>query len=257
MLKSLTIAAAAALLMTSAPAATIINYPSFSSVAGLTLNGNATQSGNTLSLTTAAGGEAGSAWYSSLVNVVNGFDTSFQYNLSGGSGADGITFTVQTQGTSALGVGGGGLGANGITNAVSTAFRTYVYNDVEVDSCGQNVGVSVGSCVVASNSTTTRGLHTARVVYTPGTIQVYLDGVSQFTASLNLANAIVLSGGTSAYVGFTGGTGGATDNQVINSWTLATPDAVRGVPEPATFALMLSALGGLCLTRKYCSRSPR
>jgi hypothetical protein len=65
---------------------------------------------------------------------------------------------------------------------------------------------------------------------------------------LNLANAIALNGGNSAYVGFTGATGGATDNQTITSWTLSVGDA--GVPEPATWMLLGSSLCAFGLARK-------
>lgn len=229
-------------------AATVISYPDFSSVAGLSLNGNAAQSGNTLSLTTANANQDGTAWYNTLVNLVNGFDTTFQYDASGGSGADGISFTIQTQGTNAIGSAGGSLGASGITNSVITAFRTYVYNDVEVDSCGPNVASNVGACVVGSAAATTRGTHTARILYNPGTIQVFLDGNSLFTSAFNLGNAIALSGGTSAFVGFTGATGGANDNQTISSWTLSVPDT--GVPEPGTWMLLASSFCVVALRRK-------
>ena len=69
----------------------------------MVMNGNATISGNALSLTTTNGTfQASSAWYPTAVNVQN-FTTDFSFQTSAGSQtADGFTFTLQNNSTATL-----------------------------------------------------------------------------------------------------------------------------------------------------------
>ena len=213
-----------------ATAGPVISFPNFSSIAGLTLNGTASQNGSALQLTPNTTSQAGSAWFSSAVDISGGFDTTFIYTLanSGGIGAaDGIAFVLQTVGTSALGSAGGGIGAQGIANGVAVALRTFSHNDVEVDSCAG--AISIGGCIVGGNtsSQTVFGTNTVEVIYLPsGTLNVKFDGTQVLSDSINLVTAI---GSPSVFAGFTGGTGSGFETQSIDSWTLT------ATPEPATF----------------------
>ena len=81
------------------PNGTEINYGSgFASVAGLTLNGSATNADDTrLQLTTGLTYQAGSAFYNTPTNI-QAFTTDFAFQLSN-AGADGFTFTIQNVGS--------------------------------------------------------------------------------------------------------------------------------------------------------------
>mgnify|MGYP000854040137 CR=1 FL=1 len=76
--------------------------------------------------------------------------------------------------------------------------------------------------------------HTLRVLYTPGTpgtLEVFLDGVLKVTAPYSFATGgtwidsstpvggLNLINGTSAYVGFTSGAGSAREFRDIQNWT--------------------------------------
>ena len=85
-----------------------INFGSGFNSAGMSFNGSATLSGTRLRLTNGGTAQAGSAYFSTPINITN-FTTDFSFQLSSAQ-ADGMTFTIQNTGTTALGPFGGGLG---------------------------------------------------------------------------------------------------------------------------------------------------
>src|SRR5262249_57714419 len=79
-------------------------------------------------LTHLQGGEASSIFTTQRVPVTGTFNTSFVMNVRPANqtnSADGITFTLQTAGSSALGGAGGGLGFSGISPSVGIKFDLY------------------------------------------------------------------------------------------------------------------------------------
>jgi hypothetical protein len=83
---------------------------------------------------------AGAAWTPTQYNVAGGFSVNFQFQftdpclvglptcaVSNGHGGDGIAFLIQNspQGTSAIGVGAGGMGFLGIPDSVAVMLDTY------------------------------------------------------------------------------------------------------------------------------------
>ncbi len=97
----------------------------------------------------------------------------------------------------------------------------------------QKEAISIGR---AENATLGANLndgtnHTVRIVYVPGTLEVYFDGVLVINVPYSFATGgthidpgtpvggLDLIGGTSAYVGFTGASGGALENHDVISWT--------------------------------------
>ncbi len=77
---------------------------------------------------------AGAAWTPTQYNVASPFSANFQFqfsdpagHLDDGNGGDGIAFLIQNspQGTSAIGVGAGGMGFLGIQDSVAVMLDTY------------------------------------------------------------------------------------------------------------------------------------
>jgi hypothetical protein len=200
--------------------------PGFSST-GLALNGFAKLDGTRLRLTDGGDTEAGSGFYTTPLNVQS-FTTDFSFQLTNPN-ADGMAFVIQNAGTTALGPTGGGLGyggTGGIHSSVAVKFDLY-----------NNAGEGDNSTGLYQNGTsptipaTTLGgnvnLHSGDVF----NVQITYDGTTlsmtitdantpadTFTTSWAV-NILGKVGANTAYVGFTGGTGGMTATQDILNWT--------------------------------------
>ena len=200
------VAAIAALVVVCGVTPVLAQSPSFTdfhSVAGLTLNGNAANVSTTLQLTDKVANQTGSAWFNTPQPFANGFDTTFTFQLTGGTGADGIAFVIQNAPTSPLhaigytGGNGGALGyggddgnsqpGTGIPASVAFEFDTYQNgwdmdaNHVAVQSCGAlpNTSHHVSSCPAtgganidprhgyAASTTSFYGTHAAEIKYNP------------------------------------------------------------------------------------------
>jgi hypothetical protein len=212
-----------------------INFASgFPSATGLQMNGPATvSSSNFLELTNGGGYEASSAFWTTPVNIQS-FTTNFTFQLTSAA-ADGFTFTIQDAGTTALGNLGGGLGygvnpnggtTGGIGKSVAVKFDIYSNAGEGNDSTGvftdgaaptnPAVNLTSSGIVLASGDTIA-----AQLVYNGAALTLTLsDTVTNKTFSqaftVNIPSTV---GASTAYVGFTGGTGGSTAIQNIKTWT--------------------------------------
>ncbi|TLU70464.1 calcium-binding protein, partial [Lichenicoccus roseus] len=175
-------------------------------------------SGATITMTDGGGDEAGS-WFTNQKYAVGAFTASFDYQAQGT--ADGMAFILQdsASGPSALGGVGGSLGYSGISNSAAIELNLY---------SGHTQGTAF-----ASDGNTGNYTSTGDVAFWNGDevqVQLSYDGstmaerMTDFTTgavysasyAINLASIL---GSGSAYVGFSGGTGGATSTQTVSNFT--------------------------------------
>jgi hypothetical protein len=200
----------------------------FASTTGLTLNGSVKASNDSrMQLTDGGLNEAGSVFWNTPINI-QAFTSIFTFQLSAAQ-ANGFTFTIQNNSPTALGGDSAGLGYQNIPNSVAIKFNFYNYNNEGSDSTGfytdgeapvtPTVDISPSGIQLNSDD----GI-TATITYDGTTLTLnLLDGVSgdKFTYSqpINIPQTV---GGNTAYVGFTGGSGGLSASQKILSWTYTT-----------------------------------
>jgi hypothetical protein len=255
-----------------AHAALVINYPDFSSIAGLQLNGNAAQVGNVLRVTPATFSQAGSVFSTGTVSLASNssFSTYFKFQFGGaggscdgqGCGADGLVFAVQTV-SNVAGGGGGGIGYEGIANSVGIEFDTW--NNGAIDGNSSNhVGIDVGGSVnsliraeVTEADMNNGAIWNAWIDYdgSSNLLEVRLSQSSSrpSAALLSLVRDLALDlGSTDAFVGFTSGTGAAFANHDVLTWQLEDNFRPIGqsVPEPGSLALVGLGLSVAALGRR-------
>lgn len=216
-----------------------INFPNgFSSAAGLTLNGSTVNTNDSrLQLTTGVLHQAGSVFWNQPVGV-KAFTTDFSFQLSAGI-ADGITFTLQNVGATALGGSGSALGYAGIAKSVAIKFDLYNNVGEGTDSTGIYTGGAVPTLPAVDMTSSGVVLRSgdsmvAHITYDGTTLTMQLtDPVVNKTFTLSkLINIPQVIGSNTAYVGFTGSTGGYASSQKILYWTYSaqTPQAATSAP---------------------------
>src|SRR3984893_2820704 len=202
------------------------SYGSGFTSAGLTLNGNAAINGTRLRLTNGGSNEAGSAFFNTSVNVQS-FTNDFSFQLTS-STADGFTFTIQGNSPTALGARGGGLGYGGtlgIGKSMAVKFDLYSNLGEGSDSTGLYTNGASPTTPFVDLTNTGINLHSGHTF----NVHMTYDGatlVEQITDATNSTsfrrgfpvNIPSLVGGSTGYVGFTGGSGGLTAVQDILSW---------------------------------------
>jgi hypothetical protein len=181
--------------------------------------------------------QAGSAFETQRVGI-RGFTTSFQVRLHEGTQpnpADGFTFLIQSNSPTALGGGGGSLGYQGIPNSVAIKFDVF-NNEGETDNStglffgggfpglphnpGEvNIPLDPANVNLRSQSTKTitltyNGTTLTETIHDPTPGQTN-NGDFTATYTVDIAGKV---GADTAYVGFTGGTGGLFSLQDMLNW---------------------------------------
>jgi hypothetical protein len=233
----------ALLMIAESGSTTAINFGSGFSGTGMQLNGNAMLNEGRLQLTdTTTTKEAGSAFWTTPVNVQN-FTNVFTFQLTNPN-ADGFTFTIQNVGATAIGGSGGSLGYAGMRSSVAVKFDLYsnagegnnstgLYTDGATPTVPATTlgGVACTAAAPCPSPTTepagVPNLHSGDVMQ----VQMTYNGTMltmTITDTTTPADIFTISwpinipatvGGNTAYVGFTGGTGGQTAMQDIVTWT--------------------------------------
>jgi len=192
------------------------------------LNGSATAdaSSGTIQLTPATAGAVGSA-FSTLPVPTAGLAASFTAQLSGGSGADGLTFALQDASSGApsrIGVAGGGLGFSGLPG-IAVSLNTYSQgkpaNLVGI-LAGPNSGTDTPTYLATATvpASLRTGTHKVTVSVRSGVISVFVDG-ARLLAYTPAADVIPAN----AYAGFTAGNGTITDVHAVSNVTIASVPA--------------------------------
>jgi hypothetical protein len=204
---------------------------------GWTLNGSAAMSGSQVVLTGAASDEAGSAVYGTPV-ATSGLTANFTASLGGGTGADGMTFSVldaNNASAASLGSHGGSLGlagvdglgvalvtykgsgepsANfvGITQLSSAWSLNWVATSTNIPNLRtgtHNVGVSFESCTVGTATDSC-------------TVAVTIDGTQVLSAVTNVP--------TNSLPAFTAGTGSLNDTHSVSGVSITAGGSTLPVP---------------------------
>jgi Legume lectin domain len=239
----------------SAPAP--FDYRDFTSRTGLNIVGSARYVANFLRLTAAREQEAGGVWHVTKEPITSGFDTTFQFRLTQpgglGLGADGLAFVLQNHGPSSLAgrgsAGGWGLGdgqrnrhSSGIPRAIAIFFDTFQNNEAH-DPSNNFIGIfnnggpremrwppprvaytpSLRVWLKDSN------VHTARILYRPPLMSVYLDDLSTPVLTSPLDISLVADAGGRTWVGFTASTGAGYENHDILAWSFNTTEVTSAM----------------------------
>ena len=199
------------------------SYPRGFSPTRLSLNGGAIVNGVRLQLTSGKTNQTRSAFYKTAVNVQK-FATAFDFQIKNGN-ADGFTFTVQGVGPTALGVGGAGLGYESMANSVAVKFDLHSNGGEGPNSTGMYVNGAIPTVPYNDLSTTAISLHSsdimnAQITYDGSILTVVItDKLTLATTTQSYTVDIPTAvGGPTAYVGFTGASGGNTAVQEILNW---------------------------------------
>lgn len=236
---------------TSGQAAPVEFSKGFASAAGLlAANGFAGSpvAGAVLRLIDGKGNEARSVWSQTAQSVAQ-FTTEFVFQFTAPD-ADGFTFCLQQAGLNAVGPSGGGLGYGGI--APSAAVKFDIYPGVSTTGLylnGADPNDGTAATAASSGAIPVGGMdfhlgHPIRVILTyDGAARILRESLTDLTtrAVFSQAYAVDLSAflnaGATAFVGFTGSTGGLTATADILSWSFSsTLAATPAAPTALTAA---------------------
>ncbi|TWT76490.1 Soluble aldose sugar dehydrogenase YliI precursor [Planctomycetes bacterium CA13] len=213
------------------------NFPSFVGTDLIDTNGGASVTGGKLQIISDAPFQAGSAFYTTPIDVTStsSFQTSFDFEMNGGSGtggADGLAFVLQNSaaGTGAIGQNAFGMGYVGIGNSVAIELDTWrndgdKYKDeiaVVTDGVFQNHVAQARSPINLNGG----GVYHAWVDYNgeSNVLAVYISEANDKPTLATLKTTIELDKivGNQMFVGFTAGSWDQPNAHRISSWWMDT-----------------------------------
>lgn len=228
-------------------------------LAQYTVNGNASRDAcNLYTLTQNAGGQSGSVWNNTKIDLTQSFDFNFDVFLGAlettVEGADGIAFVLQPISTSVGGT-GSGLGYGGISPAVGVTLDTYQNSSPDNDPAYDHIAFQLNgdlnhatanniagpvTAINGNNNIEDGNWHSLRIVWDAitKTFTTYVDGSLRLTTVRDFV-ATVFGGNPMVYWGFTGSTGGLFNLQrfktALNPSFHFNPTQKRCINEPITF----------------------
>ena len=197
--------------------------------AGWMANGGGTFNNGVLTLTDGGGSETRSAFFGTQ-QYIGAFEASFTYQAGGSKAADGVAFVLQNdpRGATALGGGGGSLGVSGITPSAELELNLY-NGSTQIRGYSFKTNGLTGASGANGNYTTLGNvsLNAGNPVnfylyYSQGMLSMMVTdtvAATSFSTNLNVGNLTAIAGGSFAYVGFTGASGGSTAVQTITDFT--------------------------------------
>jgi hypothetical protein len=195
-----------------------------------------------LTNTAAAGGQASTVFTKDKVDITGKWTTQFDFQATAVA-ADGFAFAIQNNSNTFVGGGGGGGAYNGIgANALGIGFDTYDSHSTTGAFIGDNgptsndevnnpytTGIGTGHGINLNQNNTGVDLHSGRnmraILTYDGTnlseMVIDLDDPTRtpFNYNYGAVNLTSVLGGNTAWMGFTGATGGAFENVDIKNWT--------------------------------------
>ena len=250
----------------------------FNANATSTTNGVPLISGSVMVLTSDNGNEASSAWYNTPQNISNSWTASFTWQWTSGATpsnpADGFMFVLQNGGLNALGGSGGSKGYQGSANSTSNIAVTPSVG-VGVENYGGNTNnltggindqfaqsISVPGSTLNAH-TDTNPINFTVSYYAPDNV-VNVSAVDstnssnafsynlysmpgQYSMDTYPLNPATIVGQNTAYVGFTGATGGASQEQDFSNFNFSAgasvpPNYVPPAPTPAYVSVTRSPI---------------
>jgi hypothetical protein len=197
---------------------------------GWTLNGSAAMAGTALRLTPVTANTAGSAVFYQPV-ASNGLKAAFTAQLAGGSGGDGLTFSLisPSDTPAALGRGGSLLGFGGL-HGVSVVLGTHKepgfpaanFIGISNGTAGSGSAAHLTFRAYATAVPSLRGAHVITVTVSGGKVSVAVNGKTYLTAAAAIPATVLPA--------FTAANGSATDVHQVSAATI-TP-AGGTIPAP-------------------------
>jgi hypothetical protein len=223
---------------------------------GWSVNGTvANITGGLLTLTDNNPHEASSAYYS-VPLYIGAFKAFFTYQDVTIGGADGVAFVMQNAGPTAVGTDGGGFGYGGISPSAALEMNIYSGSVGGVGIAFGTNGLTAQNGGAAYTSTSPVNIASGNPIdvaltYLGGQLSVTMTDettLATYSTSYSVPNLPAIVGGQTAYVGFSGATGGVSATQTVTNFSYL-PLATLSVQSSGSQVLISwpASLGGYTL----------